>query len=253
MDFHCHLDLYPDARGVYAETVRRNAFTWLVTTSPKAYAATSRVLGANSKILITPGLHPEIAHERSGELDLLLKQIESAPAVGEVGIDGSARFKNSYALQRHIFSLVVKKCCELGGRTLSIHSRCAVKDVLAELRENPGFGTAVLHWFTGTPAELKVATEMGCWFSIGPSAFNSRSGKALAQHLPQDRVVPESDGPFAQLYGKSVMPWSSHLTAQHLADAWGVTLVNATDTLERNSSRLLEIMGLSVNIIDKLE
>ena len=75
MDFHCHLDLYPGAREVYREAARRNEFTWLVTTSPKAFAATSRVLEPWPSVLITPGLHPEIAHERAAELDLLLEQI----------------------------------------------------------------------------------------------------------------------------------------------------------------------------------
>ena len=89
MDFHCHLDLYPDAREVYCEAARRNAFTWLVTTSPKAFAATSRVLEPLPSVLITPGLHPEIAHERAAELELLLEQIAGVKAVGEVGLDGS--------------------------------------------------------------------------------------------------------------------------------------------------------------------
>jgi TatD DNase family protein len=242
MDFHCHLDLYPDARLVYAEATRRNAFTWLVTTSPRAYVATSRVLGRHPSILITPGLHPEIAHERSEELDLLLSQIETASAVGEIGLDGSPRFRGSYELQRRLFSAIVKKCREVGGRTLSIHSRRAVRDVLSELKENPGFGTAVLHWFTGTPAELKAATDLGCWFSIGPAAFHSASGKSLAKKLARDRVVPESDGPFAQLNGKPVMPWSSEQTAYFLAEVWEMPPEEAARLLRVNSENLLKIM-----------
>ncbi|QTF92885.1 MAG: TatD family hydrolase [Halomonas sp. BM-2019] len=243
MDFHCHLDLYPNARAIHAEAASRNAFTWLVTTSPKAFIATSRVLGTSSTVLITPGLHPEIAHERSGELDLLLSQFESAPAVGEVGLDGSPRFRHSYAVQCHIFGAVVERCRELGGRTLSIHSRRAVKDVLTELGRNPGFGTAVLHWFTGSTTELKAAIDLGCWFSIGPAAFNSAHGKSLAKSLPKDRVVPESDGPFARVDGKPVMPWSLAKTAHLLAGAWEVSPSEAIILLEINSNRLLQVMG----------
>lgn len=242
MDFHCHLDLYPNARAVHAEAARRNAFTWLVTTTPKAFAATSRVLGQSPSVLITPGLHPEIAHERSGELDLLLQQIETALAVGEIGLDGSARYRESYQLQRRIFSAIVSKCRAVGGRTLSIHSRQAVKDVLAELEQNPGFGTAVLHWFTGTAAEIKAATNLGCWFSIGPAAFNSASGKSLARRLPRDRVVPESDGPFAQVDGKPVMPWSDELTARLLAEAWVMSPLEAANLLNANSRRLIQLI-----------
>jgi TatD DNase family protein len=243
MDFHCHLDLYPNARVVHAEAARRNAFTWLVTTSPKAFIATSKVLGQLPNILITPGLHPEIAHERSGELDLLLQQIETTLAVGEVGLDGSPRYRDSYHLQQRIFSEIVKKCREVGGRTLSIHSRRAVLDVLAELEKNPGFGTAVLHWFTGTTKELKAATNLGCWFSIGPAAFDSASGKLLAKQLPKDWVVSESDGPFAQVDGKPVMPWSSDMTVKLLAAAWNMSAQETANILDANSQRLIQLIN----------
>jgi TatD DNase family protein len=242
MDFHCHLDLYPDARLVYAQALKKNSFTWLVTTSPRAFEATSRVLGSNKKVLITPGLHPEIIHARHEELSTLLEQIRHSPAVGEVGLDGSRRFQDSYALQRKLFFAIVEQCAAVGGRVLSIHSRQAVKDVLSILADQPGYGTAVMHWFTGTTSELKKASDQGCWFSIGPAAFNSASGKALAKKLPRDRVVPESDGPFAQVDGSSVMPWSADLTAHLLAQAWQLPVEEVLVCLERNSLRLLDLI-----------
>jgi len=126
--------------------------------------------------------------------------------------------------------------------TYSIHSRQAVRDVLAILDDHPGFGTAVLHWFTGTAAELKSASDMGCWFSVGPAAFNSASGKALAKKLPRDRVVPESDGPFAQVNGATVMPWSSGQTAELLAQAWGLPVSEVAMTLEFNARQLIGLI-----------
>lgn len=243
MDFHCHLDLYPNAREVFAQAVEKNAFTWLVTTSPRAFSATNRVLGGHSNVLITPGLHPEIVHERHAELDMLIEQIKHASAVGEVGLDGSRRFQHSYEMQRIVFNAVVEECKKSGGRVLSIHSRQAVKDVLSILLDHPGFGTAVLHWFTGTAPELKAATDQGCWFSIGPAAFSSASGRALAKKMPRDRVVPESDGPFAQFNGASVMPWSSDDTARLLAQAWELSLDQVRLRLESNSRQLLGLLG----------
>lgn len=243
MDFHCHLDLFPSAREIYKETSQRNEFTWLVTTSPKAFAATSRVLGSSSKVLITPGLHPEIAHERDAELALLLEQIATVRAVGEVGLDGSPRFKLHYEIQRRIFEAVIRRCAELGGRTLSIHSRRAVRDVLAVLEQYPGFGTAVMHWFSGTSSELKAAEAYGCWFSIGPAMFESTNGRSLVAKMPRDRVVPESDGPFAKVAGRTVMPWSASDTAERLSVLWDVSANDAMNTLVRNGHQLLKLMG----------
>ena len=193
-------------------------------------------------VLITPGLHPEIVHERHGELDNLLEQIEHVSAVGEIGLDGSKRFQHSYEMQRKVFATTVAQCAAVGGRVLSIHSRQAVKDVLSVLADHPGFGTAVLHWFTGTAAELKAASDMGCWFSVGPAAFNSASGKAIAKKLPRDRVVPESDGPFAQVNGATVMPWSSGQTSELLAQAWDVPVGEVAMTLEFNARQLIGLI-----------
>ncbi|MGS3142538.1 Qat anti-phage system TatD family nuclease QatD [Aeromonas sanarellii] len=242
MDFHCHLDLYPNARDVCSQAAKKNEFTWLVTTSPRAFVATSGILGGYTNVLITPGLHPEIVHDRYGELDTLLEQIKHVCAVGEVGLDGSKRFQSSYETQCKVFAAVVSQCASVGGRVLSIHSRQAVRDVLSILSAHPGFGTAVLHWFTGTAAELKLACDIGCWFSIGPAAFNSASGKALAKKLPRDRVVPESDGPFAQVNGATVMPWSSDQTVDLLSQAWGLPADEVKHSLEFNSRHLLSLI-----------
>ncbi|SKB07089.1 TatD DNase family protein [Pseudomonas extremaustralis] len=248
IDFHCHLDLYPKARDVHAEVLKRNVFTWLVTTSPMAYQATTRVLGSHPEVLITPGLHPEIVHERYEELEQLLAQIGPVKAVGEVGLDGSKRFQHSYEMQRKVFTSTIETCHRLGGRALSIHSRQAVGDVLSILKAYPDHGIVVLHWFTGTATELKSAAEANCWFSIGPAAFNSTSGKALAKKLPKDRVVPESDGPFAQVGGKTVQPWSFELTAKLLSEAWGLPEVEVQERLKENARRLLTSMGYSLHI-----
>lgn len=131
----------------------------MVTTSPRAFTATSSILPPFPNILITPVLHPEIVHDRSKELSILLEQIASTPAVGEVGLDGSPRFKKYYDIQLSVFDSIVAKCAELGGRTLSVHSRKSVKDILSILKSYSGYGTAVLHWFSGTLPELRLAIK----------------------------------------------------------------------------------------------
>lgn len=243
MDFHCHLDLYQNSKAVTEEASRNNKFTWLVTTSPRAYEATSRVLGHFPRVLITPGLHPELVAARAHELPQLLEQIERSDAVGEVGIDGSYRFKSSLPEQRQVFEAVVSRSAALGGRAMSIHSRDAAKEVLSILLKHPGFGTAVLHWFNGTNTEMKTASKLGYWFSIGPAALKSAAGRALAVGLPRDRVVPESDGPFAVENGTAVAPCSMGRTAQLLAPLWECSEQEALAMLTINGQRLLSTIG----------
>ncbi len=238
MDFHCHIDLYPNPREVYRRTIERNEFTWLVTTSPRAFEATSKALAPSPKVLISPGMHPELAHQRSAELPLLLEQLDRCSAVGEIGLDGSARFKEHAAVQLKIFESVVARCAQLGGRVLSIHSRQSADLVLDVLQAHPGNGTAVLHWFSGTTGQLTRAADQGCWFSIGPAMLKSASGRKLAGLMPRDRVVCESDGPFGQVAGQSVMPWEASRVSRTISEEWCVTEDTAAKALARNGKVL---------------
>lgn len=236
------MDLYPDAKQVYIEALQRTEFVWLVTTSPRAYAAISRVLAATQKLFISPGLHPEVADKKHGELEMLLSQMEACTGVGEIGLDGSARYRQHFELQTHIFKSVVENCVRLGGRVLSIHSRAAAKEVLDILDANPGFGTAILHWFTDSPALLRRAAEFGCWFSVGPAMTESANGLKLAALMPRDRVVSESDGPFAKVRGMHVMPWEANTVAAKLAKVWCVSKDEASIALKSNGLRLIKLL-----------
>ena len=44
IDFHCHLDLYPNPREVAKECAKRGLYVLSVTTTPSAWEGTSAVL-----------------------------------------------------------------------------------------------------------------------------------------------------------------------------------------------------------------
>ena len=253
MDFHCHLDLYPEAKEVCVKASQRTDFVWLVTTSPRAYSATSKVLAASKKLFISPGLHPEIADKKYTELEMLLSQMENCTGVGEIGLDGSTPYRHYFELQRKIFKTVVENSVRLGGRVLNIHSRAAAREVLDILDANPGFGVAVLHWFTDSPSLLRRAAESGCWFSVGPAMMTSVNGRKLASLMPRDRVVPESDGPFAKVHGAHVMPWEADSVATKLGEAWGISQNDASEALKANGLSLISLLKETVISPEKSE
>lgn len=240
IDCHTHLDLYPDALLLLPVVAERNAFTLAVTTSPRAWQATSALFQAFARIEVAVGLHPEIAAAKVGELQLLIDAVSATRFVGEVGLDGTSRFRHSLSLQESIFSNVLAECERQGGRILSIHSRGAATRVLDLLERHLQAGKAILHWFTGTAAELQRAQALGCWFSVGPAALVSQSGRTAAAKLPMERVLPESDGPFAVMDGKPVMPWEAIAVADVLAPLWGGTRASAILQMKVNLTTLLD-------------
>ena len=237
-DFHSHLDLCDRPLDVYSEAVKRNDFTLLVTVSPGAYVAASKLFPKHPSFAIAPGLHPEIAHLKKSELPILLKQIRTSPYVGEVGLDGSPQYRTYWETQLDVFRTALRACAVVGGRVISIHSRKAPRQVLDALHVEQGCGTSVLHWFAAPVSELERAIAMGCWFSVGPAMLVDARGRDLAARMPRDRVVAETDGPYADVHGRPLMPWHAESVPGQCAKLWGIAEEEVLRQLASNATTL---------------
>lgn len=238
IDFHCHLDLYPDPRAVARTCAERGLYVLSVTTTPSAWTGTEALASGIARIQTALGLHPQLAHQRKGELPLFERLISGTRYVGEIGLDGAPEFKRHWDDQIEVFTRALDVCSAVGGRVLSLHSRRAATAVLDALEARPGAGTPILHWFSGSNRELRRAMDMGCWFSVGPSMLRSEKGRDLANRMPRDRMLTESDGPFAQLDGRSVWPWEVGTAVDELSRLWGQQSTEVERQLLSNLARL---------------
>jgi len=177
--------------------------------------------------------------ERAGELPLFESLIPEAKYIGEIGLDGSAAHKQSMGVQTTVLESILSMVNRAGGRIMTLHSRSAATRVLASLKKFPNAGEFVLHWFTGSETELRAAIEMGAWFSIGPAMFASRRGLELCASMPRDRILTETDGPFAASKGAPLLPWDSALALEGLARLWRVDADEVAETVMANFKRLV--------------
>lgn len=229
IDFHCHLDLYPDPAAVIRRAVRDGVYVLSVTTTPSAFEGTAALAPPRGRIRTALGLHPELAAARQNELPLFFKLLGQTSYVGEVGLDGSPAHRATLDLQARILVAILDACAAAGGKTISLHSRGAT-DLLMDLIEfEPQAGRFVLHWFSAKPATVKRAADLGCWFSIGAAMLASKTGRAAVDAMPADRIVPETDGPFGRIEGRSAFPWETMTTYRALAAARG----NPVEQIER--------------------
>lgn len=238
IDFHCHLDLYPDPNLIARECAKRGVCVLSVTTTPSAWSGTVALAGQSSRIRTALGLHPQLAHQRKSELALFERLLTETRYVGEVGLDGAPEFRRHWADQIMVFGRVLELCEKAGGRTLSIHSRRATSPVLDLLEAKRGSGTPILHWFSGTARELDRAMALGCWFSVGPAMLATAKGRALTAKMPRERLLTETDGPFAQIDGKSALPWDAAQTVPALAKIWSEPAADVEQQLVRNLRQL---------------
>jgi TatD DNase family protein len=239
IDFHAHLDLYPDPLATTRECIERDLFVLSVTTTPSAWSGTAALAEDAPRIRTAIGLHPQIAQERQHELPLFEELLPRTRYVGEVGLDGAPELKSSWGTQQRVFDGILKMCRVAGGRIISIHSRRAATAVLDALSENADAGIPVLHWFSGTQREVKRAIEIGCWFSVGPAMLAGKKGRALAAEIPRDRLLTETDGPFGQVDGRSLLPWECEQAVGALSELWAEPHNHVEAQLHENLRRLV--------------
>lgn len=243
VDMHCHLDLCPDPIEVARQCREREVCVLSVTTTPKAWYGTSKLADGNQCIRTALGLHPQLVHQREHEIDLFDSLLSEVKYVGEIGLDGGRGYKEHWNVQLRVFRHILSSVSHAGGRIMSIHSRACAGAVLAELEQHASSGIPILHWFSGNMTELKRAIDIGCWFSVGPAMLNTRRGSGMVLQIPRNRLLSETDAPFAKMKGKVLMPWDARAVLQKISLLWGVSIGEVEETLYDN---YLTLAGLEL-------
>jgi TatD DNase family protein len=219
VDFHCHLDLYPDFEALVRECNDARIHTLAVTTTPRAWERNFELAARTDYVLAALGLHPQLVGSHAHEIDLLESLLPKARYVGEVGLDSGPQYFKTLEAQKQVFERVLKACNRQGGKVLSVHSVRSATAVLDMVEKHVSFGRAriVLHWFTGSLSEAKRAVDLGCYFSVNAQmAASERTGKVVAS-LPDDRILTETDGPFAKTFGEPSRPKHARESVQAIA------------------------------------
>lgn len=245
VDFHCHLDLYPDHEAIIAECELARVATLAVTTTPKAWQRNCELTMNSPFVRVGLGLHPQLVSEREGEVALLERYLPSARYVGEIGLDAGPRFYRSFEAQERVFTRILYACAEQGNKILSIHSVRAAAKVLVHLEKSNLLenSQAILHWFTGTVAEARRAAELGCYFSVNEEMLRSAKHRKLIGSLPLNRLLTETDGPFVQSKGTAVHPWDVHRAVHEIALLHSISDEAAASAILSNLKSLVTTGG----------
>lgn len=241
VDFHCHLDLYPDHHELIGESDREGVATLAVTTTPKAWHRNREMAEGSKYVRVGLGLHPQLVAERANELKLFERELPAARYVGEVGLDAGPRFYPSFAEQEGVFTRILQLCAEQGGKILTVHSVRAVSKVLAHVERLLPVerSRVVLHWFTGTVAESRRAAALGCYFSVNAAMLHSPRHRALVAQLPNDRLLTETDGPFVNHDGRPARPRDVAATVAELAKLHEIAADQMAERIVRNVGELV--------------
>jgi TatD DNase family protein len=238
LDTHCHVDAYPDPRGVLAEADAAAVDVVAVSETPEAYRRLRTRLGRTTGVSVALGLHPASrAAAAPGQLERFLRMLPDAPWIGEVGLDfAPGTDRREKTRQTHAFAAVLDHGLSR-TKPMTVHSRGASKETVRLLTQ--AGQRAVLHWYSGDLSTADDAVAAGLWFSVNPSMTRSAKGRSLIDRLPGDRVLCETDGPYCTARGRAARPADVTAVARHLAEAWSCSQEDARSRLSSNAVAFL--------------
>lgn len=194
MDAHMHFDLYKDKHGILKYIEDNKSYTIAVTNLPELYKKYYSESWNYKYIRLALGFHPQLAWQYRNQITIFKEFYNSTRFIGEVGLDYSVKSEDNIKQQKEVFEQIISLCKYDKNKIMSVHSRQADDDCLSMLKLYEG--KVILHWYTGSIENLKIALSRGYYFSINHQMIRSKNGKKIISYIPINRIVIESDAPF---------------------------------------------------------
>ncbi|MBK8181462.1 MAG: TatD family hydrolase [Candidatus Competibacteraceae bacterium] len=254
IDSHCHLDRldltrFPgglaDVLDVAATAGVRGMLS--VATDLEHWPALARMTEPYPQVALSVGVHPSEDDGRAPTVAELvaLGRVPRVVAIGETGLDYYYG-RDSVDRQQSWFRIHIAAARQL-GKPLIVHTRDARADTLRILREESAADVGgVLHCFTEDWDMAEQALELGFHISFsGIVTFkNAKQIQEVAQRLPAERMLVETDSPYLAPMphrGKPNHPaWVRHV-AEFVARLRGESLEQVANETTANYTRLFGI------------
>jgi TatD DNase family protein len=255
IDTHCHLAGEEFAADL-ADVVSRaraagvtQAICILASDDGEELARADVVRRTWDGVRFSTGIHPHAAGKYAGAAASAAAATSAAIdgqsgvcAIGEIGLDYHYDFAPK-DVQAEIFAGQIALAVER-DLPVVIHSRDAMADTIAALKDaGQGRARGVIHCFTGSADEARMALDIGFYVSFAgiltfPRAQSLRDAAAI---VPLDRVLVETDAPFLAPVphrGKRNEPAWVTETLAALAAVKNVSVDAAAGAVVENAARL---------------
>ncbi|MEA5115555.1 MAG: TatD family hydrolase [Geobacteraceae bacterium] len=195
VDAHAHIDWYTDALNeALGQIEEHRILTMAVAMDVPAYLKTVEIARSSPYIIPTFGIHPWEAARYVDKLHELDDYLEETPVIGEAGLDFHyVKDTGLYPGQITVFEYQCSWARRL-SKPMNLHTRGAEREVL-EMLNRFGIGRSIIHWYAGPLSLIESYLAAGCYFTLGVDVLNPRKKPGIAQVLPIDRILLETDNP----------------------------------------------------------
>lgn len=258
-DSHCHLNFpelraqLPQIRQAMQEAQVDRALC--ICTTLEEFADVHELATTYDNFWASAGVHPDNESVTEPTVDELcrLAVLPKVVGIGETGLDYFRLGERSIAdmeWQRERFRVHIR-AARLTGRPLIIHTRSASDDTLAILKEEgegadaAGRAGGVFHCFTESEQVARAALDLGFYISFsGILTFKTAADlRAVAQFVPLDRILIETDSPYLApmpYRGKTNNPSYVPFVAKLIAELKGETVEAIASATSRNFEDLFK-------------
>jgi TatD DNase family protein len=251
VDSHCHInfpELSENISDVLAQMRHNDVISALcISVNLADFPQVLALAEQYPNIYASVGVHPD--YEGAEEPDVArllgLAQHPKVIAIGETGLD-YFRLKGDLEWQRARFRTHIRAARE-SGRPLIIHTREAATDTLRIMAEEKAAEAGgVMHCFTETLEVAEAALAMGFYISFsGIVTFkNAKQLKEVAQRVPLERILIETDAPYlapAPHRGRLNQPAYVKHVAAEIAALRGISLDEVGRSTTENFARLFKL------------
>lgn len=198
VDAHCHLDLLENIQTNWINEDLLPIKTICVTNAPFIYEPCKKLFANSKNLRVALGLHPELVTQYATQVNLFENLIDTTKYIGEIGLDGSTRFNESFEIQKKVFIEILSLCKKRNNKILTIHTRNAVTEMIDLLDSHLQNSNCkvIFHWYSGNQNDLNQAIERGYYFSINHKMVSSKKGKEIVTTIPNYLLLTETDAPF---------------------------------------------------------
>jgi len=252
VDSHCHIDrvdLAPFGGQVDHLIAACHAYDvkhmLCVCIDQQNFPAVLTIAERYDSVHCSVGMHPVDHKGRLVDQDWLLRSAQHPKviAIGETGLDYyHCTGDVSWQHQRFVQHIEVAKQAEM---PLIIHTRQAREDTVHILKEHEA-PAGVFHCFTEDWQMAKQGLDLGFYISFsGIVTFkNAQALKEIAQKVPLDRLLVETDAPYlapVPYRGQANMPGYTRYVAEHIAELRGITYTEIAAATTDNFCRLFSV------------
>jgi TatD DNase family protein len=251
VDSHCHIN-FPELAANMGEVLaqmRENEVVSALCVSVNL-ADFPQVLALAEQyphVYASVGVHPDYEDVEEPDVARLveLAQHPKVVAIGETGLD-YFRLKGDLEWQRTRFRNHIRAARE-SKKPLIIHTREAAADTLRIMAEEKAAeASGVMHCFTESWEVAEAALAMGFYISFsGIVTFkNAKQLKEVAQRVPLERILIETDAPYLAPVphrGKLNQPAYVKHVAEEIAKLRGISLDEVGRCTTENFKRLFKV------------